>query len=178
MKAIGVILFLSVLAVKSHGGSPHKVTLSTFNIKWFGVGGAMWNDPSQEFRQESIGRFVREELGDSDVIVFSEIVKTETLKQVVAPKWECVTYEGAWSRHQHTMICYKPKKFRVEKYDTDYIIPEVSLGSGGQRPATQAKLCHLKGKCFLQILGVHLAAGKKTEKRKKHINRLSIGICS
>lgn len=145
------------------------VTVSTFNIKWYGLGGGMWNHPSQEYRQSFLKRFFEEELASSDIIVFSEIVKTESLAALLFPRMDCVTYSGQWDRHQHTMICYNNKKFHAEKYDTDYIIPEVNLGSGGQRPATQAKICRIHGKCFLQVLGVHLAAGRKTQKRMEQV---------
>jgi len=148
---------------------PHKLTVSTFNLQWFGLGGALWGSPEQEFRQETLKRFIAQELKNSDVIVFTEAVDTQLLQKIVAPRRECVTYESELKTHQHTLICFNVKKYRLEKYDTDYIIEEVNLGSRGHRPATQAKLCHKKGKCFLQVLGVHLAAGRKTAKRLQQI---------
>lgn len=174
-----LIFFLTACAKNSSDSNNNLNALNTetlrisaFNVKWFGIGGTMWNRPENEFRQNFMRQFVEQELKTSDVITFVEVVETETLKEVLKGLLECVSYDGSWSRHQHIMTCYKPSKYRVEKYDEDYIIPEVDLGSGGLRPALQAKLCHAQGECFLQIIGLHLAAGSKSEKRMRQIEKL------
>lgn len=154
--------------------SPSKqLQVSTLNLKWFGIGGFMWNTPEQEYRQEYIKSFLEQELNNSDVIVFTEVVKTDVLKKIVADKMDCATYVGAWSRHQHVMICYDKYKLRAEKYDGDYIIENVDLGSGGLRPAAQAKICSKNGSCFLQVIGVHLAAGLKSQKRLEQVKLIN-----
>ncbi|MCJ8277862.1 MAG: hypothetical protein HRT44_05770 [Bdellovibrionales bacterium] len=150
----------------------HEVQVSTFNVKWFGIGGTMWNRPENEFRQNMLRQFIKQELSGSDIIGFTEVVRTDALKEMLKGMYDCVTYEGSWSRHQHVVICFNPKKYRVEKYDDDYIVKDVDLGSGGLRPAAQAKICHLNGDCFLQFLVVHLVAGNKTERRLKQVRAL------
>ena len=148
------------------------IKVTTYNLKWFGIGGTIWNRPEQEFRQEHLGRFIKQELPDSDIITFTEVVKTEALKSMLKGFMECVSYEGRWSRHQHIVTCFNPNKYRAEKFDNDYVIQDVDLGSGGLRPALQAKICHINGACFLQIIGLHLIAGKKSEARFKQIKKL------
>ena len=146
-----------------------RLTLSTLNLKWYGIGGFMWNTPEQEYRQENLKQFIDEVLPDSEVIVFTEVVDTEAAKQLVRDRMDCVTYEGAWSRHQHIVTCYDKNRFRAETYDGDYVIQEADLGSGGLRPATQTKICYKNSRCILQVIGVHLAAGNKTEKRTQQV---------
>lgn len=159
----------SKLETHSNSNRSEKLIVSTLNLKWFGIGGFMWNTPDQEYRQEAIKQYINQELPDSDIIVFTEVVITDTLKKLVADRMDCATYQGAWDRHQHVVICYDKAKYRAEKYDADFIIEEVDLGSGGLRPAAQAKICHRKGHCFLQVIGVHLAAGMKTPKRVEQV---------
>ncbi len=172
---LGVLPSISLAASNieiQKSGEKVSVTFTTFNLKWFGLGGAMWNTPDQEFRENLILRFLNEELPDTDLFLFTEVVNTELLAQTLKGRYECVSYEGKWSRHQHVVLCFNPSKFRVEKFDEDYIISEVDLGSGGQRPALQAKVCHKNGSCFLQVIGVHLAAGPRSEKRIEQFNHI------
>ena len=168
---VSLVLFIGIQMNWASAKSPSstELVISTLNMKWFGIGGFMWNTPDQEYRQEFMKQFIDEVLPNSGVIVFTEVVKTDTLKDVVKERMDCATYEGLWSRHQHIVICYDRKLYRTEKYDSDYIIEEVDLGSGGLRPAAQAKVCHLNGPCFLQVIGVHLAAGPKSEKRLSQV---------
>jgi len=149
-----------------------SLTVTTFNLKWFGLGGAMWNNPEQEFRENLILRFLNEELADTDLYLFTEVVNTDLLAQTLKSRYECVSYQGKWNRHQHVVLCFDQSKFRAEKYDEDYIIGEVDLGNGGLRPALQAKVCHKNGSCFLQVIGVHLAAGPRSEKRIEQFNHI------
>lgn len=178
MKKLGLIVFavwgLTCTSQANFSKNRNEdLKISTFNIKWFGLGGSMWNDPDQEFRERNIRRFVVQELNDSQIIVFTEVVNTKLLEDTLQGLYKCVSYDGAWDRHQHIVTCFKGNKYRAEKYDSDFIIDEVDLGSGGLRPATQVKICHRQGKCFLQVVGVHLAAGKKTEKRIEQVNLLA-----
>jgi endonuclease/exonuclease/phosphatase family metal-dependent hydrolase len=149
------------------------LVVSTLNMKWYGIGGTMWNEPHQEYRQDNMKQFIDQELPDSDIIVFTEVVETNQLQELIKDRMDCATYEGGWTRHQHVMICYDKKQFRAEKYDNDFIIEEVDLGSMGLRPAAQAKICHKKGECFLQVIGVHLAAGREYEKRREQVSYIN-----
>ncbi len=168
------ILLLFILSIPQQAlSAPKTIKVSTLNLKWFGLGGSMWNDTTDEFRLTNIKKFLDQVLHDSDIIVFTEIVDTQVLFHLMSDKMNCVSYEGTWSRHQHVVACFDKNKYRAEKYDSDYIIEEVALGSGGLRPALQTKICEKNGSCFLQIIGVHLAASNKTEKRAeqlKHVN--------
>lgn len=169
IRAVLLVQLLTSSIAFAQTQSPEKIKIATFNLKWFGLGGTMWNDPSQEFRQDTIGKFIKQELSDVDLIVFTEVVKPNVLQDIVKSLWSCVTYDSKWTRHQHVVLCYNSKTYRIERFDDDYIIPEANLGNSGQRPAVHAKICQLEGNCFLQVIGVHLAAGNKTEKRIKQI---------
>jgi hypothetical protein len=166
------MLALLLLFEPAHA-APSKVKISTLNLKWYGIGGFMWNDAEDEFRRENIKKFIDQVLHDSEIIVFTEIVETDDLKALMQDRMECVTYEGEWSRHQHVVACYDKDKFRAEKFDSDFIISEAALGSGGLRPALQVKICEKTGECFLQVLGVHLAAKNKTEKRAEQLKTVN-----
>ena len=182
-KYIGVIIILFTFQAFAIGNNnsqaqfrsqnPSKLQISTLNLKWFGSAGNMnkYIDDifEKEFRHENIKKFIEQELGTSDVITFTEVVDTASLINLVSDKFNCDTYQGSWDRHQHVMICHKKNRFRTEKYDNDNIIENVDLGSGGQRPAVQVKLCYKTGRCFLQVIGIHLAAGNKTEKRSEQV---------
>ncbi|MEM7645925.1 MAG: hypothetical protein AAF203_03350 [Pseudomonadota bacterium] len=167
LSSLLVCLFIGQWALAAP--SYESITMTTFNLKWYGLGGNIWGHSSMEFRKDNIRRFIKEELSRSSIIVFTEIVDNELLADTVKDTMECMGYQRESSRHQHTAICFDKSKYRAEKYDEDYIIPEVDLGRNGQRPATHAKICRKKGKCFLQVLGVHLFAGRETENRKKQI---------
>ncbi len=170
VRTLLIVFSFSMLAT-AHADTHLKV--STLNMKWYGIGGFMWNTPDMEFRADNMKRFIDETLPDSDVIVFTEVVETAALVEIVKHRMDCATYEGGWSRHQHVMICFDKSKYRAEKYDNDYIIESVDLGSGGLRPAAQAKICHKQGACFLQMIGVHLAAGNKSEKRLEQVKLIN-----
>ncbi|MCB0377826.1 MAG: hypothetical protein KDD33_04975, partial [Bdellovibrionales bacterium] len=80
--------------------------------------------------------------------------------------------EGRGRMHQHVVLCYDKFKYRVGAYDDDFMIPEVNIRKF-LRPALQAKLCHIRGLCFMQLIGVHLKAGKFSEDRILQIQKLA-----
>ena len=117
--------------------------------------------------------FILQELSQSDIILFSEIMDVALLKEILAPFWHCEGYQRPSNHHHHLALCYKPEKYFLEKYDDDFIIPEVDMGSFGLRPAIQAKLCEKDGDCFAQIIGVHLKAGKASQFREQQIQHIA-----
>jgi hypothetical protein len=150
-----------------------QLVVSTYNLKWFGQSGSMWNELGSEFRAPYLKRFVDQELKNSDVIIFVEVTDPKLLSDTLSHRFECITYESKSPRHQRVVNCFNPNKYRIEKYDEDYIIPEVALESMGLRPATQVKICHISGPCFLQLIGVHLIAGDKTPLRIQQMEILN-----
>ena len=165
-----LLLILFILAASASQAKTTQLTISTLNLKWYGLGGFMWNAPEMEFRQDNFKKFLSQELSDSDIIVFSEVVRNEDLLDLVSDTMDCALYDGGRERHQHISICYDRNKLRAEKYDEDFVIQEVDLGSTGfQRPAIQAKICLKRGPCLLQVIGVHLAAGLNSEKRAEQV---------
>ena len=108
-------------------------------------------------------------MGTSDVMILSEVVIVPALKDIIPAPFECQSYNPEWTNHLHLAICYDSTQWRLEKYDEDFLIPEVDLGIWGHRPAIHAKLCRVDGDCMFQILGIHLAAGRNTEKRSQQI---------
>ena len=145
-----------------------QLRATTFNLKWYG----MKRKGGYEFRNPYLKRFIEQELSDSDIILFTEVVSPELLPEIVGSKMDCQDDEfpDGFRNQQRNALCYDRSKFRIEAYDDDYMIPEVAIKRPGKtrtglRPALHLKLCHLKGDCFLQVIGLHLKAGKSWHKR-------------
>jgi|GEM_PF-487864 len=151
--------------------------ISTFNLKFYGSGGGFLRR-GVEPRSRYLPSFIKQELKTSDVVMFSEVVDVPLLTNNLKDLWDCVSYNDSTADktgwHQHLVFCYDRNRYRVEKYDEDYILPEHALGSRGLRPALQLKLCHLKGDCFVQIVGIHLKAGRATDRRIKQMETLAV----
>ena len=103
MTSITRLAIATVLTFMAFGAQAKttKLNVSTINLKWYGIGGFMWNAPEMEFRQENLKQFIDQELGDSDVIVFSEVVRNEDLLDLVSDRMDCAIYDGGRPRHQH-----------------------------------------------------------------------------
>gem|GEM_PF-5778304 len=151
------------------------VNIGTLNLRFFGTGGG-FNRPGVEPRTRYLIPFIKQELFDLDVVLFSEAMDISLLKQSLSSLWDCESYHSHESSpwHQNLALCFKPQRFFLEKYDHDWEIPEHRLDRRGLRPALQARLCLNESKtCFLQIIGVHLKAGKESATRLDQIKVLA-----
>ncbi len=147
-----------------------SVKLTTFNIKWFGLGGWPGGSSENEERIPSLKQFWKDHLMDKDVIMFQEIVDTELFVNEVTPEdYRCISYDHKWQKHQHVMICHKDKFiFKKEVGDDNFIIDDVSLWR--YRPAISGMLTDQNGNGLLHLIGVHLKAG--TDSSLKRISQV------
>lgn len=134
--------------------------VSTFNIRWYGLKSS--TDTASDYqRDRRLRETLRDELYDSDVIVFEEIVDVARLKKyIIQGKMECVTYYNASSKHQHVVLCHK-NKYTFEKApgDSNYIIESVTEGTSKGRPAVYGLLKNKKDRrAVAYVVGVHLKA--------------------
>ena len=138
----------------------NKIKLTTFNIIWYGLGGSMKADLSDEFRDSWLKEFIQSEYADQDVILFQEIVdKDRFINQVMAGFMKCKSYDHDYELHQHVVICYKPKyNFETLKLQGEFTFPLENTISGKSRPAVHGVLKDSKNNKLLYLLGVHLKA--------------------
>lgn len=152
-------------SVESGSGRPQdqrpksaQLTVATFNIKWYGLGGNMNGTSADEKRDPHLKEFIAKELGTADAIVFEEIVDLARLEKNVLPtKYKCQSYENSNAKHQKVAICVNKKyKLLLSEGEPDYIWEDVMIGR--HRPAVVGTVSTSTGKPLLQIIGVHLKA--------------------
>ena len=136
-----------------------RLKIASFNIEWFGLNGSLGGIIGEESRDQDIKKFMKKYgYFDHDVIVFQEIVDVDQLKtSVLDSKFKCKTYNHKDSRHQHVVICYKPKYNLSLDNDDNYQLESVTVGSTRLRPAMHGILKR-NGKSLVRIIGVHLKA--------------------
>lgn len=152
-----------------------KVT--TFNIKYFGLGGSKDGRPQDENRYGEIKKFLETYHADTHVFVFQEIMDVNLLGEILpffnknAPMGRkgfiCGAYDS-FKGHQFTAIC--AKDFLRPIYGT---IEEVKLDNNALRPAVTAEVS-LTNQKRITIVGVHLKAfADATNDRRKQVIALS-----
>jgi endonuclease/exonuclease/phosphatase family metal-dependent hydrolase len=152
-----VFTFLCAMFLLSISTCSNAITITSLNIKWFGLNGEMSNDPGNEERAPSIRKYLSETgLLASDVLIFQEIVDVGLLEsKVVGRSHVCQSYDNENAKHQHVVICVK-SKYKLEAADEEgYSLGSVSLG-GKVRPAVHG-IVTIDGR-RLHIFGVHLKA--------------------
>jgi hypothetical protein len=139
--------------------SKRKVTITTFNIAFYGLGGSPEGSSQTEMRDPYLRAFIKNSIPTSDIIVFEEIVDIERLKTLLPGKFQCLSYENRSATHQHVVICHNDKyNFVREPSDNNDIIDEVAGERGTLRPAVTAIVTDLEGNALFRIVGVHLKA--------------------
>lgn len=147
---------------------PHAdgLTVTSFNIKWYGIGGRIRGRSKDERRDHILSKFFREKLSRTDVFVFQEIVDTKRLAKLV-PNYLCSSYKKRNPRHQHIVICARKNLSVI--FDTLY---EMDLNNPGLRPAMVASI-KLKNEEILKVYGVHLKAkSEESDSRIEQMNKL------
>ena len=137
-----------------------SIRATTFNIRWFGLGGTMEGSPSDERRDQSIREFLSTNVLPTDVIAFEEIVDVARLRGLLPTGWTCVGYTHSAAKHQHVELCTSPR-FTLAKasYDNNYTIEGVAINASKSRPAVRADLVERSsGRRLLRVIGVHLKA--------------------
>ncbi len=144
------------------------LSITTFNVKIFGLGGHFSGEIGDEYRDNWLKEFVANNLNDSDVITFQEIVDVSRLKNMLFPEYQCVSYdtlESVSRKHQHIVLCYKTSKYYFANfYNDNYIIEEVALIK--YRPALYGVLMDLKGNAVADIVSLHLKASPSGKEKR------------
>lgn len=138
-----------------------NLTITSFNIRYYGRTDRPDEVPLPSERNQHIKDFLENEVPYSDVIVFQEIMdKEELFNNVLSRDFNCISYDNTKDSHQFVVMCARSKyKWKVDSSsDDNFVIEEVALGSSGMRPAVHAILGDNKGKSLLRVVGVHLKA--------------------
>ncbi|EQC47985.1 endonuclease/exonuclease/phosphatase family protein [Bacteriovorax sp. Seq25_V] len=157
-------IIITVFAMAAlHANASLKIT--SFNLKWFGSGGELSGKNSDEYRAPWLSEFIAKYLSTTEVILFQEVVDTQKLINLMASlNFDCHTYLGSGSRHQHLVLCHTDKySFSPEEGDDNNIFEDIATINGSKlRPAISGVIKEKKSKKFLaHVLGVHLKAGKR-----------------
>lgn len=129
-----------------------KFTITTFNIRFFGL-------HADETRDPYIQTFLKDSVPASDIIVFEEIVDVPRIKAILPADWDCLSYENASPSHQHVVVCHSARfQFSREATDNNDVIDEVAGPEGKYRPAVTAIVSDKLGNQLFRIVGVHLKA--------------------
>ena len=155
----------SLNAQASESGRPVRpgpkyidLTVATFNIKWYGLGGSLGGNAADEKRDPFLKEFIGKELATADAIVFEEIIDVDRLQnKVLSARFMCQSYLNNSPNHQKVVICWDKKyKFEPSAGEDNFTWEDVMLGR--HRPAVVGTLKTAAGKTLLQIIGVHLKA--------------------
>lgn len=173
------VLISSVISVGSSYASEsipyqRQITLTTFNVKWFGLidpeSDKSVEDQIKENSERSIElkKFIRSELKSSQVIAFQEIVDTAELKSLLPFGWTCSTYDHQSETHQHVMICAS-QNFKLERvpYDNNNIIEDVTLAFENSRPAVRVDVLDRNNRRLIRVAAVHLKAAPHFSKTRE-----------
>ena len=147
-------------ANESPVATSENITFTSFNIRWFGLGGEFSGLPGDEYRSKWLKEFITTNLAASDVIVFQEIVDVMALtKDVLAQGWGCVTYDHPEPRHQHVVLCHKDRfEFVQEKDDDNFAIETIAIDPIKSRPGLAGILRLKNGRSLAHVVGLHLKA--------------------
>jgi len=163
LHAVFLLVALNSLAAKAaepESSAAEKITFTSFNIRWFGLGGEFSGLPSDEYRSKWLKEFITNNLATSDVIVFEEIVDVTSLaNDVLGQGWACVTYHHPEPRHQHVVLCHKDRfEFVKESDDDNFAIESIAIDPVKSRPGLSGVLKLKDGRPLAHVVGLHLKA--------------------
>jgi len=135
------------------------LTLMSFNVEWYGLGGDMTGKPADEYRDKTINEYVEIHAERADVMAFNEIVDVPRLKKVITGKgYQCESYEHNNSHHQHVVLCVNNKRFNLRPVNTKEGFAYQPVAMGKYRPLVYGILESKKGAPLAIIGAVHLKA--------------------
>ncbi len=167
---VTAILFVVAANAQIAGKVPNgKLTVTSYNLRWYGLGGDLNGSPDQESRDEAFQSFLNRGVPASDVYVFEEVVDKDRLELEVVPEgYECISYDHSGEKHQFVVMCASEHyQWTFDPTDDNFALEAVALGSGGLRPATHAILLDSKNKPVARIVGVHLKAMPTFSKQRQ-----------
>jgi len=168
-----ILVFLALLGSTGFSGTTpdqQQLTVTSFNIKYFGLGGSMNGTPQQESREPFLKQFLSQHIPNSDVLVFQEIVDVDRLaSRVVGNSYNCQSYDSNNVKHQHVVICAKNNLvFVKEPSDNNNVIDDVSIdGVQKSRPAVHTLIADRAGNILARVIGVHLKAYPSESKTRQ-----------
>jgi hypothetical protein len=160
-KLVIQIIGLMLISQLTYGRSSFNIT--TFNIKWFGLGGEISGTRSDEYRIPWIKEFIKKNLPTQHAFVFQEITDFTSLQKMMKDfSMNCFSYSHKRSTHQKIAICLKDSyDFLPPVFDNNTVMEEVAnVHKGGLRPAVHGQIINKDtGKEIAYLIGVHLKAG-------------------
>ncbi|MES3037650.1 MAG: endonuclease/exonuclease/phosphatase family protein [Bdellovibrionota bacterium] len=171
-----LMLGFGAIALADNSAGPRKLTVTSFNIRYYGTGGEMTGTPEMEKRDPKLKEFIQKMIPASDIIVFQEITDPARLEKNILPLgWRCLNYDSAFANHQHVVLCHSGNfKIKREPNDNNDIIDEVSIDGGKSRPALHAIVTDSAGKDVARVIGVHLKAYPEESKtRQMQIDKIA-----
>tara|TARA_B110001454_G_scaffold219136_1_gene250301 strand:- start:35829 stop:36722 length:894 start_codon:yes stop_codon:yes gene_type:complete len=136
-----------------------SVNITTFNLKWFGIGGDP-NKPIKEYRIKYVKDLISKYLINTNLFVFEEVVVVKDVMSILPQGWTCISYEHPQPQHQHVVLCATPGvSLNKVNYDNNFTIEEAQGGNTNLRPAMRVDVVETKSKRNLfTLVGVHLKA--------------------
>ena len=134
--------------------------ISTFNIRWYGLGGEPTGLPADEFRDPWIREFLHKEMAGNDAILFQEIVDPERFQASIIKDWmTCHTYDQSNPKHLHIVLCHLPKyRFVPAEGEHDLALEAIAIDPQRHRPGLHGLLLNQNDTPIFRIVGVHLKA--------------------
>jgi hypothetical protein len=144
-----------------------KLTISTFNIRNYGLGGSYNGRMGNEGRHPHIKKIINENLLDCDVMVFQEIFDLEFFKNLIPTNYGIKTYKNKEKRHQYVVVCFKDEFTFEDPLDSDHLLKGTALNYKSSRPALYGLLTDkTTRKPLIYIVGVHLKSGSEHSKNR------------
>lgn len=160
-----------------------STTVTTFNLKWFGLGGELSGRQADEYRGPWLKEFLQEYLSKTQIFIFQEVVDKTLLSSLMQEMgFGCSSYNHTTSKHQFVVVCMT-SEFSILPEDDDNNISFEEVGevdNSKLRPAISGIILNSKTrKPLFHLLGVHLKAGKlEGETRQKQAKLLAERISS
>lgn len=175
---VAVYFTTLILSSQVYAGVNQTIKFGTMNMEWYGIGGAMSGEPSDEYRDPFFKEFFAKYLADVDVLMLEEVVDVGRLSQVL-PDRTCTSYESNDYKHQHVAVCLKPGfRFDKEADDDNYAFEDIArMGNSRLRPALHGVLKRADGSPVAHLIGLHLKAmSTEGEMRAQQVDLLALRI--
>lgn len=133
-----------------------QLSVFSFNIAWYGLGGSLDNSPIDEHRDNDLARIVADAFETQDVGIFEEIVDVERFKANIVPRHtSCQSYKHDEQKHQRVVVCVKaPLKFKALPSAPGFVWNDVAIGK--TRPAVVGRVTDADGATIANVIAVHL----------------------
>lgn len=143
----------------AHSQAQTSVNITTFNLKWFGIGGDP-NTVQKEYRYQTIKKLIDAYLTATNIFVFEEVVVVSDLTKILPSGWQCISYAHPEPKHQYVAICAAPVVALAKvSYDNNFTIEEANVGNPRLRPAMRVDVVERKtNRNLFTLVGLHLKA--------------------